>query len=82
MTTQIATEFNLPIEEVASWPWQKRLTYQQAVAERNRFEKQQIDANTPNASNVGSVGTPERARDTVSRKTTGRVERHAEVIST
>jgi hypothetical protein len=74
------------LEDVAGWPWQKRLTYQQSLQEQARLEQQAIeeqssaDTGSVDAPNLG--GTHRRARDVPGRTSTPSVETHDEVIST
>lgn len=43
MTTMIAKEFGLPLEEVASWSWRKRELYANALAAYGEHEQEMMD---------------------------------------
>jgi hypothetical protein len=66
---------------VAAWPWEKRLTYQQSIAAKNRHE-QRIIEEEQQAAQSGNLGSPSRSTDSIDRTTTAGVEQHETVIST
>jgi len=66
MTTRISTEWEIPLEEVASWSWRKKEVYASSLAEMNRHDREQAereseDYDTPDVGDVGGANVPNNA---------------------
>lgn len=79
MTTRIAIKFNERIEEVASWPWLKRLTYARCLdAVEPDQDELEIDGAVPDGIDSGDIPT---SFGSTGRGITKGVSKHDNVLS-